>query len=159
MEEASPAERRETPAERIDRNWQDLLQEMRVMQTGVQLIAGFLLTLPFTQVFDGLDDYQVRLYLALVLLAGLTTAMMLSPIAVHRRLFRRQVKERLVRAGHTLVVVALGAAGCLVVGIIVLVFDVVVGRTAGLVAGGGSLLVVGGLLGLLPTLAADGARH
>lgn len=150
MSDRSFPVRRETEAERYDRNWQDLLQEMRVMQTGVQLIAGFLLTLPFQRTFADLDAYQQGLYLALVLLAGLTTVFMLVPIAVHRRLFQQKMKQRIVATGHRIVTIALGAAALLVVGIVTLVFDVVVGRVAGSVAGSGSLLLVVALLLLLP---------
>ena len=63
-------DRDETEAERLDRNWNDMLQELRVVQTGVQLLSGFLLTLPFTERFSDLDVWQERLYLALVLLRG-----------------------------------------------------------------------------------------
>ena len=81
--------RDESRAERMDRNWAELLQELRVLQTGVQLLAGFLLTLPFQARFETLDDYQTRLYLANVVLAALTTATILLPVSVHRRLFRQ----------------------------------------------------------------------
>jgi hypothetical protein len=73
--------RDETPQERADRKWGDLLQELRVMQTGVQLLAGFLLTLPFQQRFDDLDEFQRDFYLVLVVLAGVTTALVLTPVA------------------------------------------------------------------------------
>lgn len=143
-------DRRETKNERLDRNWNELLQEMRVMQTGAQLIAGFLLTLPFQAAFNDLDDAQRRLYLGLVVLAGVTTALIMAPIAVHRRLFGRGVKERLVRTAHRLVTVVLTAIGLLIVGITTLVFDVVVDRTAAYVAGGSMLLTVIALLVAVP---------
>ena len=146
------ADRNETPAERLDRNWNDLLQEMRVMQTGVQLIAGFLLTLPFQQVFEDLDDVQRTIYLVLVLVAGLTTAMMLVPIALHRRLFGDHVKDSLVRTAHLLVIVVLGAIGLLITGIVLLIFDVVVSRAAGLITGSVTLVLVVVLLAVLPAL-------
>lgn len=143
-------ERNETPAERLDRNWNDLLQEMRVMQTGTQIVAGFLLTLPFQSAFRALDDWQRGLYLGLVVLAGATTALMLAPIAVHRRLFGDHIKERLVSTAHRLVIVVLGAIGLLLAGITALIFDVVVSRTAGLVAGGGALALAVVLLVVVP---------
>lgn len=143
-------DRRETKDERLDRNWNELLQEMRVMQTGAQLIAGFLLTLPFQSAFSDLDDAQRRLYLGLVVLAGVTTALIMAPIAVHRRLFGRGVKERLVLTAHRLVTVVLAAIGLLIAGTTTLVFDVVVDRTAALVAGGSMLLVVTSLLVAVP---------
>ncbi|MDP3890976.1 DUF6328 family protein [Nocardioides sp.] len=142
--------RNETEGERLDRNWAELLQEMRVMQTGVQLIAGFLLTLPFQPAFSHLDQLQRGLYLILVVLSGGTTALMLVPIAVHRRLFGQHVKQKLVSASHTLVRVALMAIGLVAVGIVTLVFDVVLGRGPGAVTLGVSLVVVLVLLLVVP---------
>ena len=80
--------RNETREEQLDRNWMELIQELRVLQTGVQILAGFLLTLPFQQRFQTLDRFQVTLYLVNVGLAALTTAFILLPVSVHRRLFR-----------------------------------------------------------------------
>src|ERR1041385_6342043 len=95
--------RDETEEERVDRKWNDLLQELRVMQTGAQLTAGFLLTLPFQQSFGSLDDFQKDLYLVLVVLAALTTAVVVAPVAVHRKLSGLHVKERAVTTAHRLV--------------------------------------------------------
>jgi len=145
-------DRRETPDEKLDRNWNELLQEMRVMQTGVQLIAGFLLTLPFQQAFGDLDDLQRTLYLVLVVLASITTALMLVPIALHRRLFGDHLKKQLVSTAHLLVIGVLFAIGLLIAGIVMLLFDVVVSRTAGLVSGGLCLVLVVLLLAVLPAL-------
>ena len=145
-------DRHETPAERLDRNWNELLQEMRVMQTGVQLLAGFMLTLPFQQAFGDLDDFQRTLYLVLVALASITTALMLVPIALHRRLFGDHVKEQLVSTAHRLVIGVLFAIGLLITGIVMLLFDVVVNRTAGLVSGGLCLALVLLLLAVLPAV-------
>src|SRR5215213_2429038 len=82
----------ETERERINRNWDELLQELRVTQTGVQILTGFLLTLPFQQRFEDLDDYQRDLFLVLVLLAVLTTALIVAPVSLHRILFRKHLK-------------------------------------------------------------------
>lgn len=142
--------RHETEEQRSDRKWGDLLQEMRVMQTGTQLIAGFLLTLAFQGRFGELDGYQRGLYLAVVLVALVTTALVISPIAVHRRLSGHHVKHRLVALADVAVRGVLAGIGLLIVGITVLVFDVVVGRTAGQVAGGALLAIVLVLLVLLP---------
>ena len=146
----SEPERHETKAEQLDRNWGDILQEMRVMQTGTQLIAGFLLTLPFQQAFADLDGVQRAVYLGLVVLAATTTALMLVPIALHRRLFRDHAKESLVIGANRLVIVALGAIAVLISGINWLIFDVVLDRTAGLLAIGISLVVLALLLAALP---------
>jgi len=147
--------RHETPTERLDRNWLELLQEMRVMQTGVQLIAGFLLTLPFQSRFAELDAWQEAQYLGLVCLSALTIAFLITPIALHRRIFGNHVKHRLVSTGHVMVTITLGAIALLMAGIVSFVFDVVVGRTAGLVAGGASLLVMLVLLVGVPMVVAS----
>ncbi|KRE37033.1 hypothetical protein ASG73_12030 [Janibacter sp. Soil728] len=128
-DEGTPG-RRETADERADRNWNDLLQEFRVLQTGVQILAGFLLTLPFQSAFADLDSAQRGLYLVLVLLAFLTTTLLVTPIAVHRRLFRLQRKDQLVRVGHLVARYVLVAVSLLIVGLASFVVDVVVGRTA-----------------------------
>lgn len=128
-DEGTPG-RQETADERADRNWTDLLQEFRVLQTGVQILAGFLLTLPFQSAFADLDSTQRGLYIVLVLLAFLTTTLLVMPIAVHRRLFRLQRKDRLVRVGHLVARCVLVAVGLLIVGLASFVVDVVVGRTA-----------------------------
>jgi hypothetical protein len=142
--------RHETPAERADRKFGDLLQELRVMQTGAQLIAGFLLTLPFQPSFADLDDFQRDFYLVLVVLAGLTTALVMTPVAIHRKLSGRHVKGRLVQAAGTIMTGALGAVSLLVIGIIMFIFDVVVDRTWAIVVGGGTAVVLAGLLVLIP---------
>jgi hypothetical protein len=142
--------RDETEEERLDRKWDDLLQELRVMQTGVQLLAGFLLTLPFQGPFADLDDLQRRLYLALVVIAALTTAMVMAPIAVHRRLSGLHVKERLVVTAHAMVAGVLTGIALLITGMVVFIFDVVVDRSIALSMGGGVALVLLALLVVLP---------
>jgi len=121
--------------QRMDRNWGELLQELRVLQTGVQILAGFLLTLPFQNKFDSLDDFQVGLYLFTVCLAAVTTALILLPVSVHRRLFRKRLKSTLVSAADRITKVALGCVGFLTVASTTLVFSVVAGRDAGITAG------------------------
>lgn len=142
--------RNESPAERMDRNWAELLQELRVLQTGVQILAGFLLTLPFQSRFETLDDYQTRLYLANVVLAALTTATILLPVSVHRRLFQQGLKETLVSSADLIAKFSLAGVGLLSVGTTSLIFDVTVSRTAGVIAGVGLLAVLVLLLVLVP---------
>ncbi|MFX4287057.1 DUF6328 family protein [Janibacter sp. G349] len=147
---AGDGDRHETPAERADRNWNDLLQEFRVLQTGVQVLGGFLLTLPFQSAFPDLDPFQRGLYLVLVVLAAVTTTALVAPIAIHRRVFRWRRKDRLVAAGHVIARVVLALVSLLVAGIATFVFDVVVGRSGALAVGGGMTLLVLGSLVLLP---------
>lgn len=142
--------RNETREEQLDRNWAELLQELRVLQTGVQILAGFLLTLPFQQRFEKLDDWEVGLYLANVVIAALTTAFILLPVSVHRRLFRKRLKEMLVSSADTITKIALGGIALLSAGTAALVFDVAVGRSAGVTAGGALLGVMVVMLVFVP---------
>ena len=145
--DASPQDdgRGESAAQRADRNWNELLQELRILQTGVQILAGFLLTLPFQQRFVDLDSYQRGLYLVLVAVAVATMGMLVTPVSVHRAVFRQQVKPSLVTESDRLARICLALVGLLMAGAASLAFDVVAGRGAGiavavaLIAGFGTL--------------------
>jgi hypothetical protein len=136
------AGRDETAAERLDRNWSEILQELRVIQTGTQVLTGFLLTLVFQQRFVSLDAYQVATYLTLVVIAGIATCLALAPVALHRTLFRHQARGQLVLIANRLLKATLLAVGITLAGNVMLVFDIVVGRPEGIVAGALSFLLV-----------------
>ena len=142
--------RDESESEKLDRNWDELLQELRITQTGLQLLSGFLLTLPFTQVFHDLDDRQKTLYLCLVLVAGLTLGVNMVPVMLPRRLFGEHVKDRVVEVGHLVAQVVIAAIAVLVVGMATLSFSVVAGWTAGILVAAFLTVVLGFLLGVLP---------
>jgi Family of unknown function (DUF6328) len=150
--------RRETEAERLDRNWNELLQELRVTQTGVQILTGFLLTLPFQERFEDLDDYQRTLFLVLVGFAVLTTALIVAPVSLHRILFRKHLKSEVVGSGDRLARAGLVSLALTIAGAAMLVFDVVVNRTAGLVAGVGTLALLAVFWLLVPVRSARTAR-
>ncbi|HEY2878812.1 DUF6328 family protein [Nocardioides sp.] len=143
--------RDESEDERLDRNWNELLQELRITQTGLQLLSGFLLTLAFTQVFGGLDDRQKALYLSLVVIAGMAVGLNLMPVMMHRRVFGEHVKGRVVRVGHVVAQIVIAAIAVLVVGMATLIFSVVVSWTAGIVVAAFLVVVLGVLLGVLPS--------
>jgi len=144
--------RQETREERSDRNWVELLQELRVMQTGVQILTGFLLTLPFQYRFEDLDDYQRGVYLVLVALSVLTTGMLVAPVSLHRALFRKNLKAEIVTGGDRMTRIALVMLALVITVAVVLVFDVVVGRAAGYVVGGSILLVLLALWVVVPAV-------
>jgi hypothetical protein len=133
-------ERSETPTERLDRNWSTLLQELRVTQTGVQLLTGFLLTLPFQQRFDRLDALMRAVYVATVACSLAATIALVAPVATHRLLFRQRRLNELVSASHRLAMAGLGLLGLALVGVTVVVIDMVYGRTAALSGGAVALL-------------------
>jgi hypothetical protein len=142
--------RDESRDERLDRNWDELLQELRITQTGLQLLSGFLLTLPFTQLFPSLDHGQKTLYLALVVVAGVAVGLNLTPIMLHRRVFREHVKDRVVETGQVLSQVVIGAVAVLIVGTSVLIFSVVTSWPTALVAGAALAVVLTTLLVVVP---------
>jgi hypothetical protein len=127
-------ERNETPAERSDRNWSELLQELRVTQTGIQILSGFLLTIPFQSRFEELDPALVVVYLAAVACGTLSTLFVVAPVPLHRLLFRRHVKNLLVDSSDVLARIGLALLAVTVVLVTALVFGFVLGTTSGLVA-------------------------
>lgn len=127
--------RDETRDERADRNWQELVQELRVTQTGTQILSGFLLTVAFQYGFQHLGGYQKIIYLCLIVLAAATTAVGLLPVALHRALFRRKRKEWLVTQGNRMLVLALILVAALTSGVVFVLFDVVASLLAGVIAG------------------------
>jgi len=143
-------ERHESPEQRLDRNWGELLQELRITQTGLQLLSGFLLTLPFTQVFASLDEAQEGLYLALVVIAAVAVGANMMPVMMHRRVFGDHVKDRVVEVGHLLSQVVIGAIALLLIGMGTLIFSVVLDWTAGIIAGVCLTVVLAGLLAVIP---------
>jgi hypothetical protein len=147
---SADADRHETPTERMDRLWDDILQELRVMQTGAQLFAGFLLTLPFQSTFRRLDDFGRGLYLVLVSLAVVTTALVMTAVATHQRLTGQRVKDRVVAVGRNVIRAVVLLLALLLVGITVFVFDLVVNRAVALVAGAAAAVVLVVLLVLVP---------
>jgi hypothetical protein len=134
--------RDETESERNDRNWTEILQELRVIQTGTQILTGFLLTLAFQQRFTDLNQYQVDTYLTLVTVAIVATVLALAPVALHRALFRRRAKATIVRIANVLLRATLAAVGLTLTGTAMLIFDVAVGRAAGVIAGILALAIV-----------------
>lgn len=148
------AGRHETAAGRLDRNWNELLQEVRVTQTGAQVLTGFLLTVPFQQRFERLDDVEITAYLVLVALSTTATGLLVAPVSIHRFLFRRQLKSETVALGHRLARLGLAALGLTIVGCVFFLFDVVVSLVAGVVAGAAALVMLLGLWVVVPWSAA-----
>lgn len=136
--DGSAADRTEAPLttdeKRLSRNWDELLQELRVTQTGTQILTGFLLTLPFTNRFAELDHRQQITYLVTFAGSVATTGLILAPVAFHRLLFRQQQRPWLVDAADTVAKVGLCLLALTTSGVILLVFEVVLSWTAGLVA-------------------------
>src|SRR6201996_3754173 len=149
---SSPAkdERDETQAERDDRNLIELLQELRGAGLGVQVLFGFLLSLPFTSQFKQLDGSDRDLYLACLILAAVSTALLLGPVAYHRLVFRQGEKERLVPAANVMAILGLITVGLSISASVLLVISFVVGYGTGSVIAGLTLLMFALLWFALP---------
>ncbi|WP_338694041.1 DUF6328 family protein [Streptomyces sp. Q6] len=144
------SERNETPLERADRNFGELLQELRVVQTGVQFLFAFLLTLAFTPRFPSLDSVQRATYVTTLLLAVVAAALLTAPAAVHRVLFQLGAKPQIVRVSARLAAYGMCVLVLALSGSVLLVVDVTLDRGAGIAAGVGTLVVCAALWGLLP---------
>ena len=134
--------RDETPSERADRNWIEVLQELRVMQTGTQILTGFLLALAFQPAFADLTGGQQAFYLTLVVLSALSAIVALAPVALHRILFQHHAKPVVVSYGHAALITSLLTVSLLLVGVVAFIFDVVVSSAAAWVAFGALALVI-----------------
>lgn len=124
----------ESLKDRLDRNWIELLQELRVTQTGVQILTGFLLTIPFSEGYDLLDRAQRIVYLCVLSGSVVSTALFVGPVAFHRALFRRGERPWLVSAANYCALIGLAALGLTICGVVWLAFDVVAGSIASTVA-------------------------
>jgi MFS family permease len=115
----------ETGAERDDRNLIELLQELRVGGLGVQVLFGFLLALPFSSRFAELSGPQRGLYVASLVLAAVSTALLVGPVAYHRLVFRMHRKEQLVKDANLMAILGLAAVGLAVSAAVLLVVSYV----------------------------------
>lgn len=95
--------RDETAEERADRRWVEMLQEVRVAQTGAQILFGFLLSVAFTPRFQHIGTFDRTVYVVTVVLGALATGALIAPVAFHRFLEGRGLKPQLVTAGSRLI--------------------------------------------------------
>jgi hypothetical protein len=122
------------PEQTINRNWTELLQELRSTQTGVQVLTGFLLAVPFTDRFRTLDHVERTAYLVVLTGAVSATIALLAPIAYHRILFRKDRRPWLVESANRIARAGLVLAALTMCGVVFLAFDLAASRTAGIVA-------------------------
>ena len=114
----------ETPAEHADRNFSELLQELRVAQTGVQILLAFLLTIPFSVGFSRISHTQRGLFAASVVTTAIAMALLVSPVACHRLAFRQRRKELILAVSHRMTLLGLAALALAVLGSLLLALSV-----------------------------------
>jgi peptidoglycan biosynthesis protein MviN/MurJ (putative lipid II flippase) len=135
--------------EDVSRRWEQILQELRVTQTGTQIISGFLLSVAFQQMFTKLPGHARAIYLVLVVLACVATLLGLLPVVQHRKRPERDPDRRLVATCSRILIALLLLVTLLAIGVAVFIFDVVLGGVAALVAGVVAL-IAGILIWVLP---------
>ncbi|HEV7708170.1 MAG TPA: DUF6328 family protein [Asanoa sp.] len=123
----------ETEKQRWDRNFSDLLQELRVAQTGVQILFAFLLTLPFSNGFPRATAFQKDVYIVALIAAACATALIISPVAFHRALFRQGRKPELVKYAHKMATGGLFFMFVAMFSSVLLITDYVLPRVAALI--------------------------
>jgi hypothetical protein len=126
--------RAESEEARADRNLSDLLQELRVALPGVQVLFAFLLTVPFTNRFQDLTDFEEKLYFGVLICTALATVLLVAPTAGHRILFRRQEKEFIVTLSNTLALIGLLLVAIAMCGAIALISHFLFGGTTAVIS-------------------------
>ena len=137
--------RHETPEERVDRNLQELLGELRVALPGVQVLFAFLLVVPFNQRFVDVTDFQEKVYFVTLLCTAAASAFLIAPSVHHRIVFRHQDKEYIVLTANRLAIIGLTFLAVAMTGVILLVTDVLFGALTSIVA----TVAVGAMFALL----------
>ena len=120
--------RGETQLQRLDRNFSELLQELRVAQTGVQILFAFLLTLAFTPRFGEITEFQKDIYIAALMLTLASTGLLIAPVAYHRLTFRQRMRPQLVSLAGVLAVGGLAFLMLATCTAIFLITDIVLSR-------------------------------
>jgi hypothetical protein len=152
-------ERDESEAERIDRNFNELLGELRIALPGVQVLFAFLLTVPFAQGFSSLTQFERDLYLVVLLLTALASALLMAPTAYHRMLFRRGYKPQILFFANRAAMSGLAVLALAMTGAILLISHVIFGEAASIVVAICSGIVFALLWWFLPWARGRGSRR
>jgi hypothetical protein len=155
------SESAESLKERADRRYEELLQELRVAQAGVQILFAFLLVLPFQSGFSRLPDDLKSLYAACLLSSLVAAALLIGPVALHRILFHQHVKDAIIERAHRMAVGGLAFLAASMSGAVALALSVSAGRLPGLAAGLVALVLFALLWFVWPVLTrrqAEGTR-
>jgi len=147
---ATDDDRPEGRLERADRNLSELLQELRVAQTGVQILFAFLLSLSFQPRFETIDATQRWTYVTTLLMSVVTAGLLVAPAAVHRVTFGQGLKIQTVQLGHRLFTSGLATMALTLTGAVLLVLDVTMGRAFAIPVAAAAGIMLLGLWFLLP---------
>lgn len=142
--------RAETEAERLDRNFGELLQELRVAQTGVQILFAFLLTLAFQQRFASVGSFGRGVYVASLGCALLASGFLIAPVGYHRLVFRQAMKAEVVSVANRFALAGLGFLALALGGGMTVILDVLYHKEVAMAGGAGAVAFLGVLWFLLP---------
>lgn len=145
-------EREESTLERLDRNTIELLNELRVAGTGIQVLFAFLLIVPFNTGFKHISSFDRYDYFTTLICIAISAALLIAPSVHHRLLFRRHEKEFLVDLGTRFLIIGMGFLSVGLTGILVLISNVVFGGATPIVVGAIAGVVVGALWFGIPLL-------
>ncbi|EMF57423.1 MULTISPECIES: DUF6328 family protein [Streptomyces] len=116
----------ETARERVNRRWNEILQETRVTQTGVQILFGFLLSVAFTPLFRELATFDRVVYVTTVVLGGAATGSLIAPVSIHRFLSGQRMKDELVETAGRLMMCGMVLLALTIGGTLLLILRVVI---------------------------------
>jgi Family of unknown function (DUF6328) len=148
-------QRDETPAERLDRNTIELLNELRVAATGIQVMFAFLLVVPFNTGWQKVDGFERTVYFVTLMLVATSSFLLMAPAIHHRVLFRRGEKRFLVRTANDLAIAGMSLLALGFVGILILLSDVVLGGAAPVIVGALAAAFLAGVWFALPLVRRD----
>lgn len=148
-DERSPV-RNELPMERLDRNSIELMGQLRVAGTGVQVLLAFLLVVPFNAGWRHVTAFDRYVYYVTLLCIAAAAALLIAPSVHHRMLFRRGEKRYLVELGNRLAITAMVLVTIGLTGILLLISNVLFGAVAAGIVGAFALIGVATLWFGLP---------
>ena len=132
--------RDESEQERVDRNLQEMLGELRVALPGVQVLFAFLLVVPFNQRFADVTSFQKAIYFTTLMFTTAASICLIAPSVHHRIEFRRQDKEHIVATGNRIVILGLSLLALAMTGAVVFVTDVLYGGVTTVIVGVGVVI-------------------
>lgn len=147
--------RDESQGQRLDRNTIELLNELRVAATGIQVMFAFLLIVPFNKGWPKVDSFERTVYFVTLLVVASAAFLLMAPAIHHRILFRQGQKQFLVRVANDLAIAGMASLALGFIGILVLLSDFVLGGDAPLIIGALAGAFVGGLWFVLPIVRRD----
>lgn len=125
---------KEDEAERLDRHWNELLQELRLAQTGTQILFAFLLSMAFTDKFQETDEFTHNVFAATLMASAFAVGLLLAPVSFHRMVYQQRLRDRMIPIAHYLASAGMVFLILAMCGGVLLAIDVVLSRTAALLA-------------------------